>query len=338
MNNNNISLSINQAFSQQCLNIAYWLGGSLPATFVPEKLSEIFTLSRQKMFKCILRSINIHNSSFISLTTIGKAGNVNRQAAAEFLDLCETLGIFKIIRRGKERKSNIYSLGEVLKNSAVRWSLRDVFLNLTRSYTKMVDAIKGMSACLETPINKQKRTLLININVFKKKYTSSSSYRERVLHSTPFLPKQDWLNQQKALWADWSLTPGTYMTKNDYQKYYGKSDFPENEIKRKIQTQSEQQRFNKRKYPSDFPSLTPAYDPFHTTDSDSHNKYSSKEIYQKSLRKTQLIIDPIRSSTVEARKKPPAEFKRELLSHAQSSGLDDAARVFLNIFMDNAEG
>jgi len=92
------------------------------------------------MFKCILRSINIHNSSFLSLTTIGKAGNVNRQAAAKFLDLCETLGIFKIVRRGKERNSNIYSLGEVLKNPEVRWALRDVFLNLTRAYTKMVDA------------------------------------------------------------------------------------------------------------------------------------------------------------------------------------------------------
>ncbi len=196
--NNNISVRNNQAFFKDPLNIAYWLGGSMPAMFVPEHLStKIFTKARMLMTQELFRHMNMHDAAFPSHTTLAKAAGLKRQAAYEYFKWAEEIGLFKVMHRGKSWESNIYFLGDVLKIPSVRWALRHAFKGLHRVFMKTVKV-------LHEAANIAKRTLLLNNNVFKIN-TSNSSYREKRLYSTPFLKKEYWLNLQKQLWSDWSV-------------------------------------------------------------------------------------------------------------------------------------
>ncbi len=200
MNNNN-SVSNNQAFSQSYLNIAFILGGSVPAMFVPEHILG-YTPLRLKMINFVIRYININKIAFPSQSTVAKAVGCNREAVNIAFKFFEEQGLF-IIKSGKQRwRTNIYSLGAVLCNSQVRWALRYVCTGLTRAYHRIAMDLKDL---VKKAIVEPKRTLLYKINVFKKNNTSISSYKEKRLYSTPFLKKEDWLNRQKQLWSDWSV-------------------------------------------------------------------------------------------------------------------------------------
>ena len=205
MNNYNISVSNNQSFSKHSFNIAHWLGGSIPANIDPEPIShKVFTNIRYKITSCILRYINAHDVAFPSHETIAQEAGCNRDAVIKYLNWAEEIGLFKIVHRRNSWESNIYFLGDILKDHRVRWALRNVFAGLNRAFHKTVTLLNDALGIVKNTVNKQDHTLLISINVFKKN-TSDSSYRERRLYSTPFLKKEDWMNKQKAMWADWSL-------------------------------------------------------------------------------------------------------------------------------------
>ncbi len=53
------------------------------------------------------------------------------------------------------------------------------------------------------------------------------------------------------------------MTEEEYALFYKKSGHTDEEVKRKIQVQAQQQRFNRNKYPNDMASKQPYYDPFY---------------------------------------------------------------------------
>ncbi len=204
MNKNIISLSNNQAFIKDNLSVAYWLGGSTPAMFVPEHLSnKIFTESRRKMTEEVLRHINANDVAFPSHTTIAKAAGLKRQAAFEYLKWAEEIGIFKVIHRAKQWDSNIYFLGDVLKDCRVRWSLRNVFNGLHKAFSKTVDVLNKAAKIA-------KRTLLLNNNVFKRN-TNQGDYKEVKLHASPYIKNSNlYQNMKKALWSDWSVDEDRY--------------------------------------------------------------------------------------------------------------------------------
>lgn len=169
--------------------------------FVPEHISG-YTPLRLKMINFVIRSLNIHKVSFPSQSTIAKSVGCNREAVNRAFVFFEEQGLF-IIKSGKQRwRTNIYSLGAVLCNAQVRWSLRYVCIGLTRAYHRIANDLKSL---VKSAIVEPKRTLLYKINVFKKNNTSIYSYREKVLYSTPYVNKEDWLNRQKELWSDWSV-------------------------------------------------------------------------------------------------------------------------------------
>lgn len=204
MNKNNISPRNNQGFYKDNLSIAYWLGGSVPAMFVPEHVSgKIFTESRRKMTEEVFRHMNANDIAFPSHTTIAAAAGLKRQAALEYLNWAEEVGIFKIVHRAKQWDSNIYFLGDVLKDYRVRWSLRNVFNGLHRVFSKTIKVLNEAA-------NIAKRTLLLNNNVFKKN-TSKGDYKEIKLHTSPYIEnKKLYYNTKKALWADWSINEDDY--------------------------------------------------------------------------------------------------------------------------------
>ncbi len=181
------------------------LGGSCPATFVPEPISNnIFTPTRIKIISIVIRYINMNDVAFPSHEKIAKEAGCQRGAVLECLKIAESFGLFKVVHRGKQWDSNIYFLGDVLKDHRVRWSLRFIFGGLHRAFHKTIELLNKASSFPEKAVNELKRTLLISINVFKKN-TSISSYRESRLYSTPFVKKENWLNRQKHLWSDWSI-------------------------------------------------------------------------------------------------------------------------------------
>lgn len=221
MNNNNISVSNNQAFLKESFNIAYSLGGSTPAMFVPERVSG-YTPLRLKMINFVIRSINIHKDSFVAQSTIAKSVGCNREAVNVAFKFFVEQGLFTVESGKKKRRTNKYFLGPVLLDSKIRWALRYVSTGLTRAYHKIVSQL---NKTVESAVVEPKRTVLYKINVLDKNNTSVCSYRKRRdcegvcfkqhkedrLYSKPYMGKNAWLNMQKNMWADWSLTQEDYL-------------------------------------------------------------------------------------------------------------------------------
>ncbi len=200
MNHNN-SVRNNQAFFKDNLNLVYALGGSIPATFVPERQSE-FTALRINMLKFMFNAFNYREIVCYSQKTIARRLGCSRKAVNEAFMFFREMKIIDFVSGKNKWTMNEYSLGQVLYNPYIRWALRFVFTNLTRAYFKIMERLKP--APKSTTVE-PKVTQLTNVNVLEELNTSNSSYREKRLYSTPFLKKENWLNQQKQLWSDWSV-------------------------------------------------------------------------------------------------------------------------------------
>ena len=259
MNNNNTSLSVNQAIFRNILNTDSSIITTLSG-WADRSLSKIGILNY------IIKSVSVYGSnSHPSQTTIGKKAGVNRVWVNKVTNELVSLGIIKkerVIKDGKET-SCLYSLSPFLLDSKIGWTLREILPALKLLY------------------------------IFSKKSVVSQTDTTRYI---------------------------TYMSKNfKILNTNSKSIFRSKKV----------ELYKKRG------SSMAVYNP---TNSNAYNPEISKQTFDESLRRSNIICGEIAEKTKESRSQSPTQFKRELLSHAQSSGLDDAARVFLNIFMDNAEG
>jgi len=260
MNNYNNSVRNNQAFSQESLNIVYWLGGTVPATFIPTPLSYVFTNLRLRIIKCLLGNIIHYKSSYISHDTIARQVGCSRNAVLDALHLFEDMGLFGVIHRGKQRLSNIYELGSLFKDCNIVWRMKDVLSGLYVALTRTIDRLAFKYGLINRMSTKnQDSTLYNNIIVLKKKNSDSSyckiseptTFKEKKLPTIPFMSKEAWLNMKTALWADWDLTEQDfYMDKYEYNKFYSESDISSEEIESKKKIQSVRTRENLYKYPS----------------------------------------------------------------------------------------
>lgn len=261
MNNTIISLRNNQVFLKDSLNIVFWLGGSIPALFEPERLPHVFTQLRMRIVKSVLRNIILFKSSFISHEKIARQVGCSRNAVLDALKVFEDMGLFCIEHRGKKRLSNIYTLGPLLQDKNIVWRLRHVF---SSAYVALQRHIERLAQYLNfdySTIKNQDSTLFIKENVFNTN-TSYSSYRkienttpvkEKRLYSYPFMPKDEWLHMKKALWADWSVTEQEFlMNKYEYQKFYHYSKTPTEDIQRKQKIQDYQNGWNLTRYPNTY--------------------------------------------------------------------------------------
>lgn len=242
MNNYSFSPRNNQGFLKIYYSVIYWLGGSTPAFFEPEPIPSVITPLRLRILKEVLRYITANNQAFPSHAVIAKTVGCHINTVLDALKVFEELDLFEVTHRGHQRKSNIYALGKVFKQYGAPHALRFVLSNLQAAVCKFKDRLcreLGLSVersetqtsrgTANQAVKTQDSILLLNNNVFKKNYSNSSN-RERRLYSTPFLKKEDWLNMQKALWADWGLTESNYHM--EYKKplktnnFYDKQEEP----------------------------------------------------------------------------------------------------------------
>lgn len=263
--NNNISYRNNQAFSKDNLNLVYALGGSTPATFTPERQSG-FTPLRVNMLKFMFNAFNFREVTCYAQETIARRLGCSRKAVNEAFMFFKEIKIIDFISGKKKWTMNVYSLGEVLHNPYIRWALRFTFTNLTRAYFKMVERLNPTP---KSAVVEPKVTQLTNVNVLEELNTSICSYRKRKdckktcfkehkedrIYTEPYLNKKDWINRQKAMWNDWSLTKENFnkdvVTIKDYEKFYKNSDFSKEEVQVKISKQAHNQEWNNKRYKND---------------------------------------------------------------------------------------
>ena len=275
MNHNN-SVSNNQSFSEECLNVIYHMGGILPATFVPIEVSRRMSSKRISSIDKIINFIRWHDKAFPSQVLIANMLKIDRGTVALAIKDAIEMGLLEI-KENLGAHTPIYILGPKLMIPWVRYALREVLTNVNgaieamtlraaKLFGGMLDyfGIKQSSPRMQGhAFNKEKSlvqmltpALYTNVLDFKKNYTSKYIYKERRLYSTPFLKKESWMNKQKAMWADWSLTEEDFkkddtVTNEEYKKFYQKSDIPVNELQQKIALQAQQQRSNRSRFPND---------------------------------------------------------------------------------------
>jgi hypothetical protein len=143
-NNSIISGRNNQAFLQQSLNIAKWLGSELIHIDEYETLSVRFTEKRKKLLQFIFQQVTIHKRAFPSHATMEKVTGLSRSAVIRALKLFEQFQIIDIDHRNLLHKTNIYSLGAVLRNATVVRYLADVFKILVPAFCRTMERLGNL--------------------------------------------------------------------------------------------------------------------------------------------------------------------------------------------------
>lgn len=142
--NTNNSVRNNQAFLQECLNIAYHLGAELHDSFEPINLSVRFTKKRKDLFKFILEQVATHKRAFPSHATMQRVTGLSRSAVMRALNIFESLGLIDIDHRNLMHKTNIYSLGPVLRNATIVRSLQATFKVIVPAFCRTMERLGNL--------------------------------------------------------------------------------------------------------------------------------------------------------------------------------------------------
>lgn len=236
--NTNISVRNNQAFLKDYLNLVYWLGGSTPASFVPQQLSQRrYTEKRIKMIQYVLRVINNNKNAFPSHESIARFAQCSVRAVINAFKIFKEDKLFEIDHRGDFYKTNIYKLGEFFKCRKVIYALRDVFSNLYRAFCRTLQhEYHDVITRNESRNSKTHFTLTTNVVVFGTNTNTTTFNIRKILHKVSSVfdktrescvlgfqkmrkimqEKQEWiksadgktwLNKKKQEHATWGLSP-----------------------------------------------------------------------------------------------------------------------------------
>lgn len=168
-NNTNITVRNNQAFLKDSLSIIYLLGGSIPASFVPEGLSQRrYTPKRIKMIQHVLNVMNnAKDQTFPSHRNIALYAQCSVRAVINAFKVFQEDGLFEIDSRRLLHATNIYRLGEFFKCRQVIYALKGVFTNLYRAFCRTLEwAYDAVLKRNETRNLKTHFTLTTNVVVF----------------------------------------------------------------------------------------------------------------------------------------------------------------------------
>lgn len=189
--NCNISARNNQAFSQSPLYIAYWLGGSTPASFVPVDISNKVSSTYLDILKEFICLIGVYGHTYVTHQTIADRVGCHQDTVLRASRVFKQLGILTIVNRGANR-SCVYSLGKVLKDIQLLWLLKDILPNLYWAYNNSSLAIRKMLPMLFNAASLVKNQITARLSNDKNKDILISYTRERREKKVEeFIPSQE---------------------------------------------------------------------------------------------------------------------------------------------------
>ena len=147
MNNNNISVSNNQAFPKYYNITVNWMYGVTPEMKDPAHLLVLhkFTENSRKILVTLLDYMAVNQSAYVSQELIARKSGVHHDTVCRTLKLFHNLGIIRKKYRGANRTC-IYSFSKFLHDPQVKFALRDLIPNLywaIESYIRVCKKVLG---------------------------------------------------------------------------------------------------------------------------------------------------------------------------------------------------
>lgn len=143
--NTNISVRNNQEISQSILDVAYSLGGRLPATYDIVDGIKVFSGSTITFLQEIVRRHLFHNDVHPSHAFLSKKLNITTRTVQRVQKELISAGLLHVESGKVKHEVNVYKIGDLLHSDQMIYMLRDVIPCLRFVIRK----IKGLSTLEE---------------------------------------------------------------------------------------------------------------------------------------------------------------------------------------------